>query len=237
MAAVANLCTRGILMNRGRLEMDGPAGPVIERYIETGRELCGEITWPNPADAPGNSKTRLHAVRICSEGEATADVSIDKECQVVIEYWNHSPGLPLSASIHLVDKMGVDVLVSANMHSANLIRDDWFGKPFPAGLFRSHCVIPGNFLNEGKYSIRVAICSHVSIIEFVTGEIISFHIHDTGDMRKEYSGVWGGVVRPKLAWQTGQIGDPPPLHHKPENPHDFHTHPHPRRNHHQAQLF
>jgi lipopolysaccharide transport system ATP-binding protein len=28
---------------------------------------------------------------------------------------------------------------------------------------------------------------------------------ETGDMRKEYTGDWWGVVRPKLAWNTEAI--------------------------------
>lgn len=206
MAAVANLCSRALLLVQGRTDMDGPVGAVLERYIQAGRELHGELTWNNPNEAPGNSKVRLHAVRVCSEGGATSDVSIDKECRIVIDYWNLSPELPLSVSIHILDKMGVLAFITANVHSANLIRDDWFGKPYPIGLFRSVCIIPGNFLNEDKYSVRVAIGSNVNNIEIFTDEIISFHVHDTGEMRKENSsGNWPGIVRPKMAWQTELI--------------------------------
>ena len=33
-------------------------------------------------------------------------------------------------------------------------------------------------------------------------EVVSFSVHETGEMRKEYTGVWIGVVRPKLEWHT-----------------------------------
>ena len=98
--------------------------------------------------------------------------------------------------------MGVGVLASANMHSANLLRDDWFGKPYLTGLYRSVCVLPGSFLNEGSYSINAIVLTNVTNIEVFAQEVLTFTVHETGAMRKEYSGDWLGVVRPKLAWQT-----------------------------------
>jgi hypothetical protein len=54
----------------------------------------------------------------------------------------------------------------------------------------------------GLYSINAFVLSDVTNIELRVDEVISFTVHDTGAMRKEYGGGWIGVVRPKLAWQT-----------------------------------
>ncbi len=205
MAAVAKLCTRALLLVKGQVDRDGDAGEIISRYVRTAESQDGQLRWDDPSTAPGNDRVRLHAVRIESNGEIAGDVEIDKEIRVSIEFWNHAPNLRISASIHLLDKMGIEVLATANMTSANLIKDDWFGRPFPVGLYRSTCVIPANFLNDGHYSIRVALCSDVTHIELLTSEIIGFVVHDNGEMRKEYSGYWLGVVRPKLAWQTERL--------------------------------
>jgi lipopolysaccharide transport system ATP-binding protein len=94
------------------------------------------------------------------------------------------------------------VLSSANFHSANLVRDEWFGKPHPAGRFRVTCTLPGNFLNEGTYSINVVVLSNVARVEIFEKDAISFSVHDTGAMRKEWGGEWIGSVRPRLAWHT-----------------------------------
>jgi lipopolysaccharide transport system ATP-binding protein len=206
MAAVNNLCSRALMLDGGRVIHDGETAQVVDHYLNSGMEKSGEITWPNPEEAPGNDRVRLKAVRIISESKVTADVMLDQDCHIEIDYVNHADNLPLGASIHLLDKMGVEVLASANFHSANLIRDNWFGKGFPKGVFRTVCTIPANFLNENHYSIRVAIVSNNSHLELLTGEIIGFNTHDTGEMRKEYTGHWLGVVRPKLAWQTELLG-------------------------------
>ena len=205
MAAVNNLCTKAIMLESGCLILKGETGQVVNHYLNSGMGNAGEVVWPDPSTAPGNERVRLKAVRIISESKVTSDVLLDQECQIEIDYINLTDNLPLGASIHLLDKIGVEVLASANMHSANLIRDDWFGKPFPKGVYRTVCTFPANFLNENRYSIRVALVSNNSHIEFLTSEIIGFNTHDRGEMRKEYNGYWLGVVRPKLAWQTQQL--------------------------------
>jgi len=139
----------------------------------------------------------------------TTDIEISEDIYIQIEFWNFEPDLHICTSIHVLDKMGVYVLASANMHSANLLVDRWFGKPHPIGLYRTVCKLPKNFLNEGMYSINAFVLTDVVNIEVRVDEVISFTVHDTGEMRKEYSGGWIGVVRPKLAWQTDLLA---PLH-------------------------
>ena len=70
------------------------------------------------------------------------------------------------------------------------------------GLYKTVCTIPANFLNEGRYSISAIILTDVTNAEVNEKEVLSFTVHETGEMRKEFSGQWLGVVRPKLAWST-----------------------------------
>ena len=41
--------------------------------------------------------------------------------------------------------------------------------------------------------------------QILEDHVLSFHVHDTGEMRKEYYGGWISVVRPRLAWHTERI--------------------------------
>ncbi len=206
LGAVANLCPRTVLLSEGRRCADGPSGEVIAQYIDAGRATEGERVWSDERTAPGNSKLRLRAVRIVCDGKVTSDVDIQKDTEVLIDFRNLKQDAQVSVSIHLIDRMGVRVLASTNMHSANLGRDVWFGRPAPVGMYRSTCVLPGNFLNDGPYSISVYLLTDVMNIEVTAEEVISFTVHDSGGMRKEFGGSWIGVVRPKLAWHTEYLG-------------------------------
>lgn len=202
MAALTSLCSRAILLNQGSVIAEGVATDIVRRYIEVGKESSGEKVWNDIHTAPGSEKVKLRAVRFMSDGVVCSDLEIDKELKIEIEFWNIKNNANISSSIHLIDQMGVGVLASANVHSANLTKDDWFGKPHHVGLYKTHCIIPANFLNEGRYSINVIVLTDVTNPEVFVKEVLSFMVHETGGMRKEYSGSWLGVVRPKLAWQT-----------------------------------
>jgi lipopolysaccharide transport system ATP-binding protein len=202
MGAISNLCQRSILLVDGKKWLDNTSIDVIGQYIKLGNKDQSERIWENSKIAPGNNKVRLHAVRIVCDNTVTANVDIQKDIFVEVEYWNLKPGTRISVSMHLLEKMGIEVLASANFHSANLVRDNWFGKPYPTGLFRTTCMLPGNFLNESSYRINIILLTDVTNVELIEKDAVSFTTHDTGAMRQEYTGGWLGVVRPKLAWQT-----------------------------------
>ncbi|MHB8470988.1 MAG: ABC transporter ATP-binding protein [Gaiellaceae bacterium] len=208
LAALANLCRRSVLLVNGRKHLEGPTRKLIETYLGLAGTQEGERVWPDPETAPGNSTVRLHAVRIRSGGTVTAHVDIEHPVAVEVEYLNLEPGARLSVSIHVFDKMGVGVLASANMPSATTEPDEWYAKPHPLGLYRSVCTLPGEFLNEGRYTINAVVLRDSSAVEVIEREAVAFTVHDTGVMRKEYGGEWLGVVRPRLPWKTEPFAGP-----------------------------
>ena len=211
LGAMVNLCPRAILLSQGRKVADGPSHDVVAQYVQSGVEFMSERVWESPENAPGNDTVRLHRVRVLSLGAATRDVSIEEPVSVEIEFWNLRNDAELSSNIHLLDKMGVEVLSSANFRSTSLTLDEWSGRKYPAGLFRSTCTIPGHFLNEGLYSVNVLVLNRNRRIELLAREVISFDVHDTGAMRAEWmGGRWLGVIRPKLAWHTEQVSNAVP---------------------------
>jgi hypothetical protein len=56
------------------------------------------------------------------------------------------------------------------------------------------------------YSVTVILGLYPSTTQVIKDYVVSFEVHDTGDMRKEFYGGWLGVIRPKLAWSTELIG-------------------------------
>jgi lipopolysaccharide transport system ATP-binding protein len=210
MGALANLCSRGIYLKAGQINFMGSGRQAIERYIHDTQQNEGERIWRNPAEAPGSEKLRFHAVRIVSENKTGGDVSISTEIQVEIDFFNLKNGSHVCPSVHLFDQMGVNVLCTSNATSATLKPDPWFPRAHPAGLYRSRCTIPANFLNEGLYRISAFLHTDVGVLEARADDVVSFTVHDSGEMRKEYSGPWTGVVRVRLDWETEQLDSGPP---------------------------
>ncbi|MBM3206443.1 MAG: ABC transporter ATP-binding protein [Candidatus Staskawiczbacteria bacterium] len=210
MASVVNLCKRTILLDGGKIVMDGPTSEVIEYYMGLKENKIAEVVWSNLDLAPGNEEAKLHKVRILSDdGRPISEADIQKETQIEMSYWNLKEGAKLFVSMHLISSQGITVLTTFNAPSVSLTKDEWYDKEKPKGLFKSICKIPANFLNEGMYFISVFITSYdgMMINHAVKEKVISFNVVDTGGMRKEYSGPWVGVVRPRLSWSTEYEGN------------------------------
>jgi lipopolysaccharide transport system ATP-binding protein len=207
---LASICPRTLLLSDGRIVADGPTRDVIIRYLQDGMERTGQCVWEDPIQAPGTERVRLHAVRVSSGDHCGTDLVIEDPIQIDVEFWNLRAGLELTTGIQLVDHMGVEVLSSANFPSASLTTDEWFDKPYPKGLFRATCTLPGHFLNEGMYSINVLIYNRINQVELCFREIIRFNVQDSGVLGAEGHVKWGGVVHPRLAWQTAMVPEGEP---------------------------
>ncbi|MBI4188158.1 MAG: ATP-binding cassette domain-containing protein [Chloroflexi bacterium] len=205
MLSLQNLCNRGILLESGRVVMDDAITTVIDKYLNMGAEYNGEVSWASPEVAPGNERARLKAVRVVSGSQTSGVVDIDKEFRIEVDYWNLEANGRRLVSIHLTNSMGVTLFTPANLPSASLSPDPWYERPYPIGLFRTSCTIPGNFLNDGLHSISVFINATVNDNIITMRDILPFMVQDTGAMRKEFTGRWLGAIRPRLNWQTNQL--------------------------------
>ena len=207
MGAISALCSRAMLLESGRLVSDGPTSAVVGEYISRGLDLSGSAMWDDVDSAPGTAIVKLHAVQITQGGVVTSDVDIDEEVRVEIDFWNFEPGTRISAGVHLIDRSGVVVFAANNSPSAAASDDGWSCRPHPVGRFRTACTIPANFMNDGLYRITVYLLKDSNRVQVKAEEVVSFTVHDTGAMRKEYTGVWIGAIRPRMAWDTEQLED------------------------------
>lgn len=214
LASIMNLCPRTVVMDGGKVAMDGPSAEVIQSYVNAMGHPSAGRRWANPSDAPGNARVRLHAVEVASAGRVSGgDLDIAQDITIRIAYWNLEAGSKLTTAFHLSDQMGTKVLASSAMPSASLVPDPLWNQPHPEGLFESVCTIPANLLNEGTYSITAIVGSNVDHVEARLDDVVSFSVFESGAMRKERSGLveiggkWLGLVRPRLAWRTERVGE------------------------------
>jgi len=209
MTAISQLCPRTIMMADGRLAAEGETQQIVADYLKLGSEEQGERIWNDANSAPGSDKIRLHAVRISSRGQVGAEVDIDQEISVEVEFWNYVPQINnLCVTIYLLDRMGNVVLSTGNTPRANLREDDWYNEPHAVGLHRAVCTLPENFLNEGRYYITVYILTLGPLmLEVEAVQILGFDVFDTGVLREAGGGSgWPGMVSVRLPWRTEYLG-------------------------------
>jgi lipopolysaccharide transport system ATP-binding protein len=77
------------------------------------------------------------------------------------------------------------------------------------GIYAASCDIPGNFLNDGAYSVGFALSTMSSVtVHFYAQNALNFIVLD--DMsntptRGLYRGPFPGAVRPLLNWENQRI--------------------------------
>jgi lipopolysaccharide transport system ATP-binding protein len=200
MQAIAQLCDRVILMERGAIALDGHGTDVVAQYLQMGHGTSSEQAWPDLEKAPGDSLVRLRRVRVVDEsGSRTDTVDVRRAVGIEIEFTVLRDGVPVFPKIKLFDGKG-DVAFNA------LDTSPRWKDPQQPGDYVATAWIPGNLLNEGLISIHVDMCSFgpARLSHHATArDLISFHVHDPGEggsASGQYRGQLQGVVRPLLEW-------------------------------------
>ena len=200
MQAVTNLCTRALLMEKGRIVMDGPSQSVVEAYLATKATHCAERTW-EPADAPGNRAAQLRAVRILNCDQETAfdhDLAetLSLQCDVSIA----DPTAEYGVSVQVINHEGVTLFATGNGINGQ-------GQTVQPGVHRAECAIPAHFFNDGTHYVSVFLVRNKVDTIASEHECVSFCMHDYGIGRQGYFGKITGVVRPRFPWHAQRIGD------------------------------
>jgi lipopolysaccharide transport system ATP-binding protein len=200
MQAVAQLCDRVILLERGSVVLDGPSTDVVAHYLQMGHGSTSEVEWPDLATAPGDDLARIRRIRVVDEdGSRTDTADVRRPVGVEIEMSVLRHGEAIFPKIKLFDGKG-DVAFNAMDTSAR------WSEPRPPGDYVATAWIPGNLLNEGLMSVHVDVCSIGPTKLFhhaAARDLISFHVHDPGEggsASGQFRGQLQGVVRPLLEW-------------------------------------
>ncbi|HUR11380.1 MAG TPA: ABC transporter ATP-binding protein [Flavitalea sp.] len=206
MGVVKNLCNRGILLEHGKIVLDGSMPDVINAY---GNLLAGsskaEVRWPMN-EAPGNDNVRMVGVRVLNcRFQVSDSLHRDEELFIEVDFVTLKENGFFSINVQLFDGMGISIFYTSNRESALVNEAPFSTTPYNIGTFRSRVTIPANLLNEGTFIISVIIMQELSSIASQAKEVITFNIIDSGEMKQEMNGQWPGVIRPKLTWTTGPI--------------------------------
>jgi lipopolysaccharide transport system ATP-binding protein len=189
MAAIKSLCSRAILFEKGQIGNEGEAGRVVSDYLQDGTLSLMEQVWDDPAIAPGNDKVRLHRVHVTPLDQRPGEpITIETPLQLVFEFWNNLPDALLNLSVVLYNVEGICILNTGSQ-----------AKSCPRGLVCGSFVIPGNFLNDDTYTVRLLIVKDTSVALIDVHNVLVFEVQDI-ERRGNWYGKWVGAVRPRFDW-------------------------------------
>lgn len=202
--AIAALCQKGMFMANGAIQTLSTMDSVIQDYVSQDKNREGQITW-NDAEAPSSERLRILAVRLKSGGVVTSSPLLSLPLEIELDYEVMDHSVAVNVSFHLLDQLGHCILATANLASAIINPDPLGGGLHSVGRYRAVCVLPAHFLNEASYKISGFVLSNITQLEACAPDCLSFRGHDDGEMRKEYTGGWTGMIRPRLHWETSSL--------------------------------
>jgi lipopolysaccharide transport system ATP-binding protein len=191
MAAVKNLCNRGIILERGMLKFDGDANKALDIYNSESLNTDSHITWDFDT-APGNDTAKILSIALVTKDNF---FTIEKDFELEVVFTNLLDSHSLNVSISIFDDKDTYIL-----SSPNLKRD-----PLSKGTFKSTCRVPKNLLNKGVYFFTVLLVGDNYSIIAQLDKVVAVEMDEEGLNRGNYFGHWSGVVRPYLEWSNTKI--------------------------------
>lgn len=197
MGAIRSLCTRAILLENGKNVSDGSPESIIGSYI-SGKENKQYVADGIQHSILENETARVSRVELLDENYFPINsITTDMTFSVEITYTNKIAGASIGLNVMLNNSDGTCVFASINNHE-----EQWYGKPMPAGSFKSRCKIPKHFLNDGVFMIRIATFSKGFSDFVISNEILTFEVLDGIEVRADYFGGYSGCTRPLFNWTT-----------------------------------
>lgn len=204
MGTISSLCSRAILMDRGRVAADGTPAETIMAYYTQGRATPFKVDFTGGPPVRGEGATLLSAMVTTGDGAPAPEVLINRPCEIRMRYrLEHTPGTPLFPNFHFCDSSGGCAFVTSAMSQ---------GLPNASGEYEAVCHVPANFLNDGTYFVSLALTriDNGVKIAFYEKDALCLHARDPIEetlhtSRNGWSGPVPGSLRPQLDWTVNLI--------------------------------
>jgi len=147
LASLSALCTRGVLLERGRVAEDGPVGAVIDHYVSSVQALAGE-TLDHRKDREGDGRLRVTRAEVTAPDGTPARTGADVEIR--LHYECEKGDAPITISVAVEGPLGEPVFYAANSLTGATI-----SSLTPRGTIV--CGLPRCPLLPGRYSLTFYI--------------------------------------------------------------------------------
>jgi len=202
MGAVRSLCTRGLLLKDGQLEMDDDVDRVINTYL-TGEDVSteGKVVY-SEQDIPEASELGILGVELLSlSSEVRSTFAIDEGFKIRIKYKIIEPIRNQRINLRFLTTMGETVFAT---YEDAQIREGFIREP---GTYLAICEVPPNLLNNLTYRIRIGFDSPGYKVLIPGKEYLEVDIVDTSDGYRYARGAFDGPIRPEVEWVVKNIED------------------------------
>jgi lipopolysaccharide transport system ATP-binding protein len=194
LTALRNLCTTGLLLENGRPKAMGKTGEVLNQYATiraTGSDTSVELLDTHQAKPAWLQ--RVAVLPVSKDAHAHLSVSTPFAIRAWLEV--REPGSEIGVFVHCHDGNQNRVFSTGSFFNPQLN-----GMKLDTGLHEFECIVPGNLLNDGEYTLDVILVRNRSEVLITESSILSFRIHDEPLGVEGWNWPYIGIVRPQLTW-------------------------------------
>jgi len=195
LTAVSQLCTRGLVLEKGEMTFDGESTRAIHYYTDAVISSPKQEVKATVADA--DSVRFLSARILDTSGAALTSVGIHRPFFIETKFQvpDHVHGT-LVPNCHFKTADGLYAFI---VNAPDM-------RPFEPGIYTALCKVPGNFFNDGMYKVGLAVTEYEKTslkVHFFAEDYLTVTVTESAfdnPLRYGYRGPIPGVLRPSLEW-------------------------------------
>lgn len=200
MAAISSLCTRGVLLGNGGVIEDGQVSDVVLSYYD--RIASDE---KRPQNSAGDEFCCFVDASLAdNRGERVREIKLNEELRILMTYEILQQTTNCCVPNFHLHTAGGEYVCCLNSPGI---------KPMGPGRYRAECIIPPFLLNEGAYTVGVAVTSYHDCrdrytVNFHESNMLTFNVVDTkipDQWNYGFSKTYPGVIRPRLTWKIEEV--------------------------------
>jgi lipopolysaccharide transport system ATP-binding protein len=189
MAAIQNLCNRGIVLKKGHLLYAGPIREAVNAYLGEYSNQQMELI-ANGEREYENDKVQFISAKILNR--KSLDTSDEIQFEFCFQYKGTDSPV-LDVTYHLYDELNTLVFVGSSGFDLSVRASK---KPLTF-----YCSIPGNLLQEGNYKLaKLLFVQDKGYVILALSDAIAFDVIPAANSELGWMGKKEGVVKPKLKW-------------------------------------
>ncbi len=204
MSAILRLTEETIVLDRGKLVLYTDSPKAVDYYMSSGFAQIGERHWFDDEIPASAAPFRPIALRICDAKRRVVETVRSTEPLIIeVQYRLDAPVTGLRVGLYLQTARGELVFTSFDTDDATQFETH---STRQSGAYISRCVIPADFLNEGRYVLGLNASSFRVQRYFQDEQALTFTVDAAGAPGTQWPEARLGLTRPRLAWQIEQDG-------------------------------
>jgi lipopolysaccharide transport system ATP-binding protein len=200
LTALRNLCGTGLLLANGQMIGHGKIDAILEQYASS--SLSDRNTTILPVDRNRDKAARVLQISVVPNGrDETSPISVDSGFNINTRIEVREQGAEVAVFLSCFDATQTRVFSTASFFEARVHESR-----SEIGTHEFLCAIPPDLLNEGEYTLDIALVRNRSEVIFEEPTVLCFRVAAASSGIEGWNWPVLGVVRPKLAWSQRMLG-------------------------------